>query len=879
MKVRRLARLAAIVCIALLVPLVLGLARRRCGASAVAAFGVVGPPAAFFWRQEAEAGAVTSPMAIGVDYGASACEYVYSPGNTGTVSWTIDIPVAGYYCLWVRAMGLSWTHNSFWISVDGVEPFHYEIPYYGGWTWYWEEAHPVDQRVEPMSLTEGPHTLTVAARESMARLDCLVLTNDASYWPVIVTPCDLTPTPSPTPQASRTPFPSPTPILEARNLTLMDQIGGSQRALMAQGERLYVGLGMRLEVVNISDPLCPRSVGRTEPLGGPVQAVYVSGDYAFVAAEDGGLHVVDVSDPTAPRGVGRYWLPCAKDVALAGHHAFVMASDGMYVLDVADPSSPSLVGVYHYEWRNRWWSPWVRISGQYAFVYLDHALRILDVSNPSAPIQVRENPALWPGSQDLYIDGLHAYLVVGSRYRASLRLLDIADPLTPVETGYCLLAKDPVHERETRAVHAWGDYVCVIMEYTERDMYGGEVRYVALAVVDVSDPTAPALLATLTFPDAAGLAGDVWVAEGAAFLAVEGETLQVVDVADPAHPVAVAGCVLPAWRAQDVHAGLDYAFVAAAIGDEWCGYAIRCGGTGGVAVVETSDLGRLAQVSRLMLGCGADAIVGADQTVFVALNYWETMEGTYHSLVAVDVSNPRLPVCVGGFGYPQGRVDGLFASGDMAYATVNWEYQWPGHSYMQAFHLPSGTSAVPCFLSDIGGSDVATRLSVAGDYAYIVSPVTGLQVLDLTTGAVVTTLRLPDTSDICLVADHAYLAGDDLLIVDVSDPEHPAVAATHTLPGQADRVDINGRYAHVATDTGLYVLDLADPLHPVEVASYHSIVGVRNICAVDSCLYVAAEESGLFLLRFGVEPTVTPTPTTTQTPGGYFCLPIVLKGR
>lgn len=558
MKAPRFTRFAFFVCAALVMPLGVGGAQVASVEGGMVAPAAETPPAPFFWRQEAEEGVVTSPMAIGVDYGASVCEYVYSPGNTGSVSWTIDVPVGSDYHLWVRAMGLSWTNNSFWISVDGEEPFHYEIPNYSGeWTWGWAGTHP-------LSLMAGSHILTVGARESMARLDSLVLTNDASYWPAIITPCDLTPTPSATPQASPTPFPSPTPILEARNLTLIDQIGGSQRALMAQGERLYVGLGMRLEVVDISDPLCPRPVGRTEPLGDPVQAVYVSGHYAFVAAEDGGLHIVDVSDPTAPRGVGRYWLPWAKDVTVAGHHAFVMASDGMYVLDVADPSSPSLVGVYHYEWRDRWRSPWVRISGQYAFAYVDYVLRILDVSNPSAPIQVGEIPTIiWAGFQDLYIDGSHAYLVHDYGYRVSLRVLDISNPLTPVETGYCLLAEHVWVN--ARAVHAWGDYVCVIMDCTSSTP--GPLPYVALAVVNVSDPGAPAVLSTVAFRDAGGLAGDVWLAQGAAFLALEGETLQVVDLADPAHPVAVTGCVLPAWRAQDVDAAPGHAFVAGGMGD------------------------------------------------------------------------------------------------------------------------------------------------------------------------------------------------------------------------------------------------------------------------------------------------------------------------
>lgn len=296
--------------------------------------------------------------------------------------------------------------------------------------------------------------------------------------------------------------------------------------------------------------------------------------------------------------------------------------------------------------------------------------------------------------------------------------------------------------------------------------------------------------------------------------------------------------------------------------------------------MDTSDPAQVAQVSQVRLDHSAELIAGADQAVCVGSNWYE--HGFAHYCAAIDVSNPALPVELWESDH-WWRLDALSASGGIAYSTMY--HGW--RSLLWAFHVRSGAWGGACYLNNTG--DTPTRLSVARDYAYVVSPDTGLQVLGVSTENlhVVTTLRLPDTNDVCLVADRAYLAGDDLLIVDVSDPEHPTVAATRSLPGQAHRVDIDGRHAYVATDMGLYVLDLADPLHPVEVASYHGIVGVRNISAVDSYLHVAAGESGLFVLRVGPEPSVTPTPTATHTPTatptptprGFSCLPVVLKGR
>jgi len=38
------------------------------------------------WRMEAEAGALTAPMAVGQNTGASACGYVAAPGATGAAT-------------------------------------------------------------------------------------------------------------------------------------------------------------------------------------------------------------------------------------------------------------------------------------------------------------------------------------------------------------------------------------------------------------------------------------------------------------------------------------------------------------------------------------------------------------------------------------------------------------------------------------------------------------------------------------------------------------------------------------------------------------------------------------------------------------------------
>jgi hypothetical protein len=174
----------------------------------------------FVWHQEAEAGTLTAPMAIGRDTAASACYYISSPTNgSGAATFTFTAPLYDTYYLWARAMGPSWGENSFFVSMDGGPELHYEI---GSWrsiyddplAWGWELVHANQQGLLSFVLSAGPHTLHVRAREPNARLDAIVISNNyMTYTPQEVAPCDSTPTATATGTATPTLYPRPEPML------------------------------------------------------------------------------------------------------------------------------------------------------------------------------------------------------------------------------------------------------------------------------------------------------------------------------------------------------------------------------------------------------------------------------------------------------------------------------------------------------------------------------------------------------------------------------------------------------------------------------------------------------------------------------------------
>jgi len=143
---------------------------------------------------------------------------------------------------------------------------------------------------------------------------------------------------------------------------VVGQIGGPTQAVAVQGDYAYVGIGLRLVVLDVTNPVTPTEVGATAPFPYFLEDVAVIGTHAYVAAGGAGLRVVDVSDPANPVEVGAWDSPgYAEGVAVAGNTVYL--ADGPYglrVVDVSDPAHPVPVGAAYdmnYAWR---WGRWIR---------------------------------------------------------------------------------------------------------------------------------------------------------------------------------------------------------------------------------------------------------------------------------------------------------------------------------------------------------------------------------------------------------------------------------------------------------------------------------------------------------------------------------------
>ncbi|GAG71715.1 unnamed protein product, partial [marine sediment metagenome] len=141
--------------------------------------------------------------------------------------------------------------------------------------------------------------------------------------------------------------------------------------------------GPGIQIINISDPASPKLTGSYNTPGRDSD-VFISGGYAYVTDEyvtskTTGLQILNISNPSNPTLTGSYNIAPkdANSVFVSGNYAFMADDDGLRVLDVTDPANPILAGLKSitYGFRD------VYVSGSYVYVTSGAlGLLIFDVS-------------------------------------------------------------------------------------------------------------------------------------------------------------------------------------------------------------------------------------------------------------------------------------------------------------------------------------------------------------------------------------------------------------------------------------------------------------------------------------------------------------------
>jgi len=100
---------------------------------------------------------------------------------------------------------------------------------------------------------------------------------------------------------------------------------------------------------------------------------------------------------------------------------------------------------------------------------------------------------------------------------------------------------------------------------------------------------------------------------------------------------------------------------------------------------------------------------------------------------------------------------------------------------------------------------------------------------------------------IALAGHYIYAAeysGKKLEVIDVSNPNAPSVVGSVALINHGNSVTISGRYAYVATDTGVDVIDVSNPALPVKITNVSVGASAYSVFASGRYVYVTTPNNG-----------------------------------
>lgn len=654
----------------------------------------------------------------------------------------------------------------------------------------------------PVTATPTPTRTPSPTATATAALPTPTPTNTATPTRTFTptpTPTPTTPVPTPTytPTATPTNTPTPPPPL----IELVGQMGGTVKAVAVAGNYAYVGVGLRLMILDITNPALPVVMGQNPLLPTVIEDVTIVGSLAYVAAGESGLHIINISSPGNPVRLGGYdTAGMARGISKVGNLAYVAdGNNGLQIIDVTDPVNPLRRGGY--DTNTEAWG--VTVVGSLAYLANGGSLlQIIDVSDPANPWR-RGGYDLpdYGQSQAVAVVGNLAYIADANN---GLLIVDVANPANPVFRG------------------GYGT-----PDYARDVAVAGNLAYVAdynqgLQIIDVTNPANPWRRGGYDTP---GYAVGVALSSGLAYVADYDHGLHIIDVTTPANP----------WRRGGLDTHWNYANGVAVAGN----LAFVAHGSGGLQITDISDpVNPLWRSDHDTPGYAYDVTV-AGNLAFMA-------DGTTGGLRIVDVSNAVNPVWRGWYDTP-GYAYGAAVAGTMAYVA-------DGGSGLQVIDVSSPTN--PVWRGWYDTPDSAENIALAGNLAYIADRYSGLQIIDISDPTQLSRRGSYDTPggalDIELASNLVYIADGNsgLQIIDVSNPASPFRRGGYDTTGYTVDVAVAGNLAFIAdTNNGVQIIDVSNPANPVWRGSYATPGYARGVSIAGNLIFVANQDQGLLILR------------------------------
>jgi len=279
--------------------------------------------------------------------------------------------------------------------------------------------------------------------------------------------------------------------------------------------------GSEFYIIDVAMPSSPVLLGSLD-LGTNANAVYVSGNYAYIAVD--GLWqkmlVVDISNPINLSIVGSFdafSFAYAQDVFVAGNYAYLVTTGNFlgpefYVLDISTPTNPSQVGSFN-DTSNSDLNG-IHVSGDYAYIATSHdlaELAIMNISTPSSPsLAGYFNAAGTADANEVFVQGSTAYLVRNSSASPEFYIIDVSTPSSPASIGSLNIAGN----LNDVYVPSGSNYAFI----------GSDLNNQEFQVIDIGTPSSPSVYSVL---DLNGDANGIFVDNDIVYLATENSSSEL----------------------------------------------------------------------------------------------------------------------------------------------------------------------------------------------------------------------------------------------------------------------------------------------------------------------------------------------------------------
>jgi hypothetical protein len=582
---------------------------------------------------------------------------------------------------------------------------------------------------------------------------------------------------------------------------LTSQVGGIAQAVVIQGQTLYVGVGMHIEVFDISNPSEPTLVGSSVILPNFVEGLFAnSSNYLYAACGADGLQILDISNPAAPRVVSSYdTLGFTEDVYLKGNYAILAdGPNGIQVIDVSDPRQPVWVAeayplAYTYD---------VEISGNVVYAAAGGSgLLVVDLSDGEQP---QEKGLI---SLDGFTYGL---AISGSRvYSASawggVGVVDISDPLAPslvdsIETDGWVMS---VNTQDSQLL---------AMDGTD-----------GVRLYDIANQS-PRLLGV--FEDTG------FTLQGAlngknAFVTDKEKGLLMLDFSSAGNP-RLLDRYFPILDARRVTMSGSSAYVAA--------------GLSGMRAIDLSDPDHPEETYWF------DTENGYANKVLTSGNvaYLSTHLATDYALRIFDISDPLNPRKIG-------ELENNAALFNMAFRSMafsNGIIYVPGENYDVAVDVrdpnhPTVAGSIPFDNPINAAAQDNLLISVNNNQLQLVD------ISDPTSLQKITTFERTTTGEgIAFLDQNTVVTSSDegIWVVNVSNPSSPSKRSSLAVPGTVMEIFLDGNTAYLSClGGGIQIADLSDPDQPKLVETVET-PGIAYDCYVQGNTMLVADSYGGLLV-------------------------------